>query len=184
MTPFLSEHPGGKKVVLKEAGKDATAKFDMFHKADILAKCVHLRTRSKLILAGTALRSSSASSVPPPLRLLRPLPRRRLRPLPALPLLVLHRRATVRPAPRPPASAPWFPTAIPLGARSGTAPTTTTRTAAFGAHDSTDVAAVAHCNVSAAMREFVEKEIMPFAFEWDEKKAMPRDMYGRWNLFL
>ena len=31
------------------------------------------------------------------------------------------------------------------------------------------------------MREFVEKEIMPFAFEWDEKKAMPRDMYGRRN---
>ena len=27
------------------------------------------------------------------------------------------------------------------------------------------------------MREFVEKEITPFAFEWDEKKAMPKDMY-------
>lgn len=28
------------------------------------------------------------------------------------------------------------------------------------------------------MREFVEKEITPFAFEWDEKKAMPKEMYG------
>ena len=39
VTSFLNEHPGGKKVILKEAGKDATAKFDMFHKAEVLMKC-------------------------------------------------------------------------------------------------------------------------------------------------
>jgi len=31
VTKFINEHPGGKKIVLKEGGKDATKKFEMFH---------------------------------------------------------------------------------------------------------------------------------------------------------
>src|SRR5438094_338419 len=38
LTDFLPEHPGGIKVILKEAGKDATEAFDPIHPPDIIDK--------------------------------------------------------------------------------------------------------------------------------------------------
>lgn len=38
VTEFLPEHPGGKKIILRYAGKDATAKFDTIHPKDIIDK--------------------------------------------------------------------------------------------------------------------------------------------------
>eukprot|EP00009_Paramoeba_aestuarina_P003397 CAMPEP_0201521558 /NCGR_PEP_ID=MMETSP0161_2-20130828/14846_1 /ASSEMBLY_ACC=CAM_ASM_000251 /TAXON_ID=180227 /ORGANISM="Neoparamoeba aestuarina, Strain SoJaBio B1-5/56/2" /LENGTH=82 /DNA_ID=CAMNT_0047920211 /DNA_START=58 /DNA_END=306 /DNA_ORIENTATION=+ len=37
VTKFLSEHPGGKKVLLKECGKDGSKKFELFHNDRVLA---------------------------------------------------------------------------------------------------------------------------------------------------
>ncbi|CAG8505013.1 13076_t:CDS:1 [Ambispora gerdemannii] len=36
LTAFLPEHPGGQNVILKQAGKDATAAFDQIHPRDII----------------------------------------------------------------------------------------------------------------------------------------------------
>ncbi|KZZ99201.1 Aldolase-type TIM barrel [Moelleriella libera RCEF 2490] len=38
VTDFLPEHPGGPKIILKYAGKDATAEFDPIHPSDTLDK--------------------------------------------------------------------------------------------------------------------------------------------------
>jgi len=38
VTPFLSEHPGGKKAIMLYAGKDASKEFDMLHKPEIIPK--------------------------------------------------------------------------------------------------------------------------------------------------
>ncbi|KAI8904059.1 cytochrome b2, mitochondrial precursor [Gorgonomyces haynaldii] len=36
LTTFLNDHPGGKRILLKNAGKDATAEFEKIHSKDIL----------------------------------------------------------------------------------------------------------------------------------------------------
>lgn len=36
VTPFLDEHPGGKKILLKVGGMDATKEFQKFHNDAVL----------------------------------------------------------------------------------------------------------------------------------------------------
>ena len=38
LTNFLPEHPGGQKIILKYAGKDATNSFDPIHPPDIIQR--------------------------------------------------------------------------------------------------------------------------------------------------
>ena len=40
VTSFLSSHPGGKKILLLECGKDATKKFHLFHQGKVLEEHV------------------------------------------------------------------------------------------------------------------------------------------------
>lgn len=38
MTRFIDDHPGGKSVIMREAGKDATEAFDAVHSRELLGK--------------------------------------------------------------------------------------------------------------------------------------------------
>ena len=46
VTPFLDSHPGGAKVILAYAGKDATGDFTMLHRPGILEKVRRWSCRS------------------------------------------------------------------------------------------------------------------------------------------
>mgnify|MGYP003329144591 CR=1 FL=1 len=38
VTAFLNDHPGGKKIIVSNSGKDVTETFYTFHKANIITK--------------------------------------------------------------------------------------------------------------------------------------------------
>merc|ERR1711934_707626 len=38
VTEFLADHPGGKKVLVRASGADASEEFDMLHKPEVLEK--------------------------------------------------------------------------------------------------------------------------------------------------
>eukprot|EP01116_Phalansterium_solitarium_P001628 TRINITY_DN1143_c0_g2_i1.p1 TRINITY_DN1143_c0_g2~~TRINITY_DN1143_c0_g2_i1.p1 ORF type:complete len:536 (+),score=189.85 TRINITY_DN1143_c0_g2_i1:72-1679(+) len=142
VTPFLNEHPGGKKVVLMLAGKDATAKFSALHKPDVLAKY-----GSKLLVgqlaSGPAAGESANSSAP-----------------------AVSRSATGagrQPGFAPPADT-LFGELVPMSDPDW-----------YQGHRS-PYFKESHRRLRRAMREFVQREIEPFCFEWDEAKQLPSEL--------
>eukprot|EP00743_Colponemidia_sp_Colp-15_P000779 GILK01000860.1.p1 GENE.GILK01000860.1~~GILK01000860.1.p1 ORF type:complete len:565 (+),score=65.12 GILK01000860.1:52-1695(+) len=65
VTKFLADHPGGKKVVLAVAGKDATAKFNALHKADATLRKYGPQLYIGDLGAGSASAPAPAQVAPP-----------------------------------------------------------------------------------------------------------------------
>lgn len=61
VTPFLSEHPGGKKVVVSVAGQDATQKFRLFHQPSVLRKYGPKLKVGKVAAGGSSGGATSAT---------------------------------------------------------------------------------------------------------------------------
>ncbi|CAG8575653.1 2229_t:CDS:2 [Funneliformis caledonium] len=122
VTNFLNEHPGGKKVLLKVAGTDATKQFDNFHAVSILDKY----TKLQLGVVGDNQEevSSESASVDGP-----------------------------------------FGDLVPFGD-----PYWYQDFYSPYYNDS-------HRRVRAAVRKFVETEIMPYTFDWDEAKKIPQELF-------
>lgn len=120
---FLKEHPGGSKVVLKLAGKDATKEFRQLHAPEVLTKY-----SPKLCIGeldnGTGKKESKKGK-----------------------------------------DDKIFGEMVAYGDPNWYQGWNTTYY-----NDS-------HVRFRKAMREFVEKEIMPYCHEWDENKQFPRQLY-------
>lgn len=136
VTKFAAEHPGGKKVLEKVAGTDATTQFDQFHSDSTLQK-----TGAKWKVGQIGAPQSSSSTdleVPSALR------------------FVHNKDGTDA-----------FGDMIPYGD-----PSWYQEWHSPYFNDS-------HRRFRAAMRAFVEKEIMPNCHAWDEAKAIPREVWRK-----
>lgn len=132
VSKFLDEHPGGKKVLLKAAGTDATKQFDAFHNIAVLEKI-----GSKFLIGQVGVEDteeSNADDIPD-----------------QNPLIVGQPFGDMVPFGDPMWYQDWHSPYY---------------------NDS-------HRAVRVAVREFVEKEIMPYTHEWDEAKALPRELYEK-----
>eukprot|EP00742_Colponemidia_sp_Colp-10_P000836 GILJ01000906.1.p1 GENE.GILJ01000906.1~~GILJ01000906.1.p1 ORF type:complete len:550 (-),score=77.59 GILJ01000906.1:98-1747(-) len=149
VTNFLAEHPGGKKVVLALAGKDATVKFNALHKAEPT-----LRKYGPRLYVGDVGETSNGPEAP------------------AVAAVV------------PKAAAPAVATAAPVKAEKAPLRANPNR---FGEQIpygdpswyqdwNSPYYNESHRRFRAAMRQFVETEIMPFCHEWDEARAIPKEV--------
>jgi len=131
VSSFLSEHPGGQKVVLKVAGMDATKQFNNLHGPDILPKW------GPKLLIGEVAKPGSQTAPP-------------------------KKQENVKPK----------------------TDNTFGEIVAFGDPNwyqgwNSLYYKDTHRKFRAAVREFVEKEIMPYAFEWDENRSLPKELYRK-----
>jgi len=155
ISTFLPEHPGGKKVVLKEAGKECSAKFDSLHNAEVLKQ--HGPKLQVGVLAGGAHDSSnkqkqgdaekSAQSDTPPKReksVASQLPKNKIHYLEEL---------------------SSFGQMVPFG------------DPMWYQGASSTFYNESHIKFRASVREFVDKNIIPLCHKWDEEKKLPRELY-------
>ncbi|KAI8906269.1 acyl-CoA dehydrogenase/oxidase [Gorgonomyces haynaldii] len=126
VTKFLSEHPGGKKVLLKVAGKDASKQFDQFHNEGILKQW-----GPKLLKGDVGSGQQEQKE------------------------LVLEGVE----------EGEAFGDGIPFGDP-------------YWYQDwQSPYYKKSHRMLRAYMRDFVEREMMPYCHEWDEAKQLPKSLY-------
>lgn len=169
VTKFLADHPGGKKVLVGVAGTDATKKFNLFHKPATLTKY------APTLQVGVVGQSNDQSSNQP-------------KPSPAQSKTEAPKPQSPKPqqsaTQSPPKSSPstdnklstvpsisksefsrYFGEQVPFGdpnwAQGWHSPY-------FKPH---------HDKFRAAVRDYVESELMPNVHEWDEKKQVPREQF-------
>ncbi|CAG8551724.1 10983_t:CDS:2 [Dentiscutata erythropus] len=124
VTNFLNEHPGGKKVLLKVAGSDATKQFDNFHSLDVLKKYSPQLQIGNIGNDQAEEQTQEAGSGEGP-----------------------------------------FGDLVPFGDP-------------YWYQDFySPYYNESHRRLRAAMRKFVDTEIMPYTFEWDEAKTTPKELF-------
>lgn len=126
ITKFLDDHPGGKKVLLKAGGTDATKQFDAFHGPSVLKNIA-----SKYLIGEVGAETQETDDV-----------------VDVNPLQVGEAYGDMVPFGDPMWYQDWYSPYY---------------------NDS-------HRKVRQAVRDFVERDIMPYTFEWDEAKELPRDI--------
>lgn len=158
MTKFLADHPGGKKVVLNVAGQDATKEFAAMHKPDVLDK--YGDELYVGVIAGSKKAKRQQKNASPPAA--------------AAPSAstsaaeassASHDQAVVKRAHVEPKGV--FGDMVPFG------------DPAWYQDWYSPYYTDSHRRFRLALREFVQKEIMPNCFAWDEAKKVPRELYSK-----
>ncbi|KAG0222665.1 hypothetical protein BGX31_008966, partial [Mortierella sp. GBA43] len=134
VSSFLNDHPGGKKIILKNAGTDATKQFAAFHDAGVLEK-------HGALCIGTIdgdSKEEGTESVPEP--------------------------AAV---PAADDDEMRFGDMTPFGDPS------------WYQNWGSPYYKESHRRLRRVMRTFVDKEIIPFVYEWDEAEQVPRALFKK-----
>jgi predicted heme/steroid binding protein len=152
LTSFQDEHPGGKKILQRVAGKDASKQFWKYHNEGILKKY-----KAKLQVGSLDTKKVEAPPTPPATP-------------PAQKVVPQAESGTVAPAPGPAAQEEAealdpFGSLIPFGDPNWYQ----------GYHS--PYYNETHAALRSEVREWVESEIEPFVTEWDEAKKVPDTIY-------
>ncbi|KAI8097531.1 acyl-CoA dehydrogenase/oxidase [Halteromyces radiatus] len=153
VTKFLSEHPGGKKVLVKMAGKDASQQFKNFHN-DAIMQRVGLPMQIGVIASSTPATPTTSAT-------------------PATPATPAT-SATTRSSP-----ATYTISDIVSGAESKFGEGIPYGDPSWYQEWNSPYYNKSHIELRKVMREFVDKEITPFCHEWSEAKAIPRSVVKR-----
>ncbi|KIW30315.1 uncharacterized protein PV07_06065 [Cladophialophora immunda] len=157
LTKFQDEHPGGKKILQRVAGKDASKQFWKYHNEGILKKY-----KGKLQVGSLDTKKVEAPPTPPATPPAEKVSEKKVRPQ--------AEPGTVAPAPGPAApeeaeALDPFGSLIPFGDPSWYQ----------GYHS--PYYNETHAALRAEVREWVENELEPYVTEWDEGKKVPEKIY-------
>ncbi|PRP89639.1 hypothetical protein PROFUN_00903 [Planoprotostelium fungivorum] len=150
VTSFLPEHPGGKKVVIAQSGKDASEKFHSLHGPEVLKEW------GPKLLIGQVSGSSSQQKEQKPKQ---EAPKQKVETPRAPPSSGHGQLVAIR--------HPKFGLQVPYG------------DPAWYSGAPTAYYNESHVRFRAAMRAFVDKEIAPNCHKWDEDKQIPREMFRK-----
>ncbi|GAP90695.1 putative acyl- dehydrogenase [Rosellinia necatrix] len=151
LTKFQDDHPGGKKILTRVAGKDASKQFWKYHNEGILKKYKPTLQIGSL--------DSKPKSEP------KPEPQAEAKPSTTLAAPV-PAKAAAQPSQQEDAEAlEQFGSQIPFADPS------------WYQNYHSAYYNESHAALRAEVREWVESEIEPFVTEWDEKKEVPREIF-------
>ncbi|ORE08307.1 acyl-CoA dehydrogenase NM domain-like protein [Rhizopus microsporus var. microsporus] len=151
LTKFINDHPGGKKVLLKKAGKDASKEFKTFHNEAIMQR---LGLPMQIGVIGTAETAKPEATAPSAVE-----------PQPAPVTTNVTKTTDIRQLVSNDQAR--FGEGIPYGD-----PTWYQDWNSPYYKDS-------HIKLRKEIRAFVDKEVMPYCHEWSEAKAVPHAVVKR-----
>ncbi|KAI1198760.1 acyl-CoA dehydrogenase/oxidase [Nemania serpens] len=153
LTKFQDDHPGGKKILTRVAGKDASKQFWKYHNEGILKKYK------------PSLQIGSLDSKPKPESKPESAPKPEAKPSATLAAPV-PTKASAQPSEQADSEAlEQFGSQIPFADPS------------WYQNYHSAYYNESHAALRAEVREWVESEIEPFVTEWDEKKEVPREIF-------
>ncbi|KAI7901507.1 acyl-CoA dehydrogenase/oxidase [Cokeromyces recurvatus] len=143
VTHFLNEHPGGKKVILKMAGKDASKQFKTFHNASIMQRI------------GLPMQIGVIESTEQPVI---------KKETPSLPVKNHEQKRAIVTDVVQNKHLSKFGEGYPYGDPS------------WYQNWNSPYYNESHIKVRNAVREWVDKEVIPFCHEWSENKEIPKSV--------